>query len=116
MTKTITMTTMTAMTSMTSPRRASTLLPAVFPLWAALAAGCAGQHPPAPATVQAAPAPGMRTPDAILADAVAATGGVAGWAAHKTAHIKLTVSLQGMGMGGPAEHFQTNANRSLTLT
>ena len=37
-------------------------------------------------------------------------------AAHKTAHIKLTVSLQGMGMGGPAEHFQTNANRSLTLT
>ena len=41
---------------------------------------------------------------------------MAGWAAHKTAHIKLTISLQGMGMGGPAEHFQTNANRSLTLT
>ena len=64
----------------------------------------------------AAAAARLRTPDAILADAVAATGGVAGWAAHKTAHIKLTISLQGMGMGGPAEHFQTNANQSLTLT
>jgi hypothetical protein len=109
---------------MTTTRRAPLLLPVAsrcLAALAALAAGCAGQQPPAPATAQAAPAaasvaPGVRTPDAILADAVAATGGVAGWAAHKTAHIKLTVSLQGMGMGGPAEHFQTNANRSLTLT
>ncbi len=101
------------MTKPTNMRGASILLPFV----AALAAGCAGKQPPAPATAQAAPAaPGVRTPDAILADAVAATGGVAGWAAHKTAHIKLTISLQGMGMGGPAEHFQTNANQSLTLT
>ena len=89
----------------------------LFPFIAVLAAGCAGKQPPAPATAQAAPtAPGARTPDAILADAVAATGGVAGWAAHKTAHIKLTISLQGMGMGGPAEHFTTNTDRSLTLT
>jgi len=117
MTMTITMTTMTVMTT---KRRVSIFLPFVYPLVAALA-GCAGKQPTAPATAQAAPAaasvtPGARTPDAILADAVAATGGVAGWAAHRTAHIKLTVSLQGMGMGGPAEHFQTNANRSLTLT
>ncbi len=109
---TITMTKTTNLT--TEPRRASLLFPFVAVL---AAAGCAGKQPPAPATAQGAPAaPGMRTPDAILADAVAATGGVAGWAAHKTAHIKLTISLQGMGMGGPAEHFQTNANRSLTLT
>jgi len=105
---------------MTSSRSASILLAVVCPLGAVLAAGCAGKQPTAPATAQAASAgsmgAGARTPDAILADAVAATGGVAGWAAHKTAHIKLTVSLQGMGMGGPAEHFQTNANRSLTLT
>ena len=95
--------------------RASILVP-LFPLLTSLAGGCAGKQPPAaPATAQAAPT-GGRTPDAILADAVAATGGVAGWAAHKTAHIKLTINLQGMGMGGPAEHFQTNANRSLTLT
>jgi hypothetical protein len=104
---------------MTMTTRASTL-----PLLTLLAAGCAAKQPPAPATAQAAPAaaaatplaPGLRTPDAILADAIAATGGVAGWAAHKTAHIKQTVSLAGMGMGGPAEHFQTNTNRSLTLT
>ena len=96
----------------------------MFLLLSATAIGCAAKQPPAPATPQSAPAAvqaaplaaGPRTPDAILADAVAATGGVAGWAAHKTAHIKLTMSLQGMGMGGPAEHFQTNANRSLTLT
>jgi hypothetical protein len=81
------------------------------------AAGCAAKQPPPPATAQAAPAtPGARTPDAILADSIAATGGAAAWGAHKTAHIKLTVSLQGMGMGGPAEHFQTSANKSLTLT
>jgi hypothetical protein len=111
---TITMTKPTNGTTLT--RGASILLfPFVFPLVAVLAAGCAGKQP-APATAQGAPASAVRTPDAILADAVAATGGVAGWAAHKTAHIKLTISLQGMGMGGPAEHFQTNANRSLTLT
>jgi hypothetical protein len=86
---------------------------------AGCAAGCAAKQTPSPATAQtaAAPAPpGARTPDAILADAVAATGGAAAWNAHKTAHIKLTVSLQGMGMAGPAEHFQTNTNKSLTLT
>ncbi len=107
------------MTMMTTTTRALVLL--LFP---ALAAGCAAKQPPAPVTAQAAPATapatpaaaGLRTPDAILADAVAATGGVAGWAAHKTAHVKLTITLQGMGMAGPEEHFQTNANRSLTLT
>jgi len=107
----------------TMTTRASTLtglplfaLLALLALPTVFAAGCAGKQPE-PATAKAAPtAPGVRTPDAVLADAVAATGGVAGWAAHKTAHIKLTISLQGMGMGGPAEHFQTNANRSLTLT
>ena len=109
------------MPTTTTPRGAPLFLPftSAFTLaaLAALASGCASKQPPAAATAQAAPAtPGLRTPDAILADAVAATGGVAGWAAHKTAHIKLTISLQGMGMGGPAEHFQTNTNRSLTLT
>jgi hypothetical protein len=118
MTISMTKMTMTMTTTSSSARRASILL---FPFVAALAGGCAGKQPPVPATAQGAHAvasavPGARTPDAILADAVAATGGVAGWAAHKTAHVKLTISLQGMGMGGPAEHFQTNTNRSLTLT
>jgi hypothetical protein len=79
------------MTKTTMPRHASLLLPTVFTCITALAAGCAGKQGPAAATAQATP--GLRAPDAILADAVAATGGVAGWAAHKTAHIKLTISL-----------------------
>jgi hypothetical protein len=85
---------------------------------AAHATGCAAKQTPPSATTQAAGAAptGARTADAILTDAVVATGGAAAWGIHKTAHIKLTVSLQGMGMGGPAEHFQTNANKSLTLT
>jgi hypothetical protein len=112
----MTMTQFTTKTMSSATRRASIQLPFLFPLVTMLAAVCAGKQP-GPATARAAPAtPGLRAPDSILADAVAATGGVAGWAAHKTAHIKLTISLQGMGMGGPAEHFQTNANRSLTLT
>ncbi len=100
----------------TSPLPTSVLLCGAFA--AALAASCAAKQPPPPATAQAAPPtpPGVRTPDAILADAVTATGGAAAWNAHRTSHVKLTVSLQGMGMGGPAEHFQTNANKSLTLT
>jgi hypothetical protein len=57
-----------------------------------------------------------RSPKTILADAIAATGGSAAWAAHKTVHVKMTIGLQGMGMGGPAEHFQTKANKSLTIS
>jgi hypothetical protein len=77
--------------------------------------GCATQ--PRPATATAAPvAAGARTPDAILADAVQATGGAAAWRAHKTAHIKLTIAFAGMAMGGPAEHFQTDTDKSLTVT
>jgi hypothetical protein len=90
---------------------------------AGVVAGCAttpaaGPAQPAPAAATPAPtvAAGARTVDAILADAVAATGGAAAWDAHRTAHVKLTVNLQGMGMGGPVEHFQTKANKSLTLT
>jgi hypothetical protein len=86
-----------------------------------LSMGCAAQPPPAAATAQAAPggaaaAPGLRSPDAILADAVAATGGAAAWAAHQTIHAKLTMSFAGMAMGGPADHYQTRTNKALTVT
>jgi hypothetical protein len=69
--------------------------------------------PPAPPAVAGSK---PRTPKAILADAIAATGGAAAWAAHKTMHVKLTIGLQGMAMDGPAEHFQTKTNKSLTVT
>ncbi|HLK91188.1 MAG TPA: hypothetical protein VKZ18_14920 [Polyangia bacterium] len=98
----------------------------LLPLTAALAlaVGCAAQPPPAAATAQAAPgapaqtatAPGLRSPDAILADAIAATGGAAAWAAHQTIHAKLTMSFAGMAMSGPADHYQTRADKSLTVT
>jgi hypothetical protein len=98
-------------TPLKSTRPVSTLL---FGL--ALAAGCAAQQRPPEAVVQATPAAaGSRTPDAILADAVKATGGAA-WHAHKTSHLKLTLAFEGMNMGGPAEHFQTDTDKALTVT
>ncbi len=108
MTKTTTMTTTTKMTSRLLPTAAAV----------ALALGCAAQPPPAAATAQAAPPspPGQRAPEAILADAVAATGGAAAWAAHQTLHAKLTMSFAGMAMSGPADHYQTRGDKSLTVT
>jgi len=87
------------------------------------AAGCASNPPPAATTPAPAgtstskPAAGgkLRSPEAILADAVAATGGAAAWNAHKTAHYKMETTLQGMGMGGVGERFQTNTDKSLTV-
>lgn len=82
--------------------------------------GCASATPPSAATPAtpgaSAAAPGVRPPDAILADSIAAMGGADAWNAHKTVHLKVTVVLQGMAMGGPAEHFQTNTNKALTVT
>jgi hypothetical protein len=88
--------------------------------------GCASSPPPPPApaaaasTATSAPPPAsappsakLRTPDEILADAVKATGGEAAWNAHKTAHYKVETTLQGMGMGGTGERFQTRGDKSL---
>ena len=92
-------------------------------LWSSLAvtlalSACASARAPQPASPAAAApvAGGLRSPDAILADSIAATGGAPAWNAHRTVHLKVTVTLQGMAMGGPAEHFQTNANKSLTVS
>ena len=83
-----------------------------------LAAGaCASSPAPQPPTLTLTPAPpGLRPPDAILADAIAAMGGAAAWSGHSTVHVKVTLALQGMAMGGPAEHFQTRGNKSLTIS
>jgi zinc protease len=69
---------------------------------------------PAPAGPPAAPV-ALRPPEAILADAVAATGGAAAWNAHKTLHFKMETTLQGMGMGGTGERFQTRGDKALTI-
>jgi hypothetical protein len=81
-----------------------------------LLGGCASSPAPQAAAGPPATTSGARTPEAILADSVAATGGLPTWNAHRTVHLKVTVALQAMAMGGPAEHFQTSADKSLTLT
>jgi hypothetical protein len=78
---------------------------------------------PAPAPAPAKPAPAkpapakpaaLRTPEAILADAVQAMGGAAAWNAHKNMHVKMETTLQGMGIGGSGERFSTSTDKSLT--
>jgi len=81
-----------------------------------LLGGCASSAAPQPATGPSPAVSGPRTPDAVLADSIAATGGLQTWNAHKTVHVKRTVALQAMAMDGPEEQFQTRANKSLTLT
>ena len=91
---------------------------------------CASSAPPpaaSAAATPAAPAPGTagappqvsggpRSPQAILADAVAATGGAAAWNAHKSAHYQIETVFQGMGMGGTGERFATREGKSFTVT
>ena len=64
---------------------------------------------PAPAAVAAA-----RPPQAILADAVKATGGEAAWNAHKTARYRVETVFQGMGLSGSGERFVTRAGKAFT--
>src|SRR6187401_3315584 len=88
-------------------------------------AACASNPPPpaaaatattaAPASAPPAAAAKARTPEEILADAVTATGGAAAWNAHKTAHYTVETTLQGMGMSGKGERFQTITDKSLTV-
>jgi hypothetical protein len=104
------------------------------PAWILLAAVACASNPPPPAATpptaappaavaatpaksEAAPAPPAkpRTPDEILADAVKATGGADAWNAHKTIHCKIETTLQGMGMGGAGDHYQTHADKALTI-
>jgi hypothetical protein len=106
-----------------------------------LVVGCASNPPPPPAAGAPAPAPAAasapaapstaaapvpapappiapakpRAPEEILADAVKATGGADAWNAHKTVHMKIETTLQGMGMGGSGDHFQTRTDKALTI-
>ena len=66
-------------------------------------------QPTAPALVTA-----VRSPQAILADAVKATGGEAAWNAHKTARYRVDTVFQGMGLSGSAERFVTRTGKAFT--
>lgn len=94
-----------------------------------LGAACAQSPPPpaaTPAAAAAAPAPGAaaavapaapaaRTPQAILADAVLATGGEAAWNAHKTARFRVESVFQGMAMRSDGERFVTRGGKALEV-
>ena len=95
----------------TAPASASSATSTAAAAPASAAAGCAG------GSARGAARPKLRAPEAILADAVKATGGAAAWNAHKTAHYKVETTLQGMGMGGTGERYQTRGDKSLmTMT
>lgn len=84
-------------------------------------AATAAAHPPptpTPGPAPALPAPALhtRSPQAVLADVVQATGGAAAWNAHKTAHFKIETVFQGMGMGGTGDRFATRENKSMSVT
>ena len=55
-----------------------------------------------------------RSPQAILADAVKATGGEAAWNAHKTARYHVETVFQGMGLSGSGERFVTRTGKAFT--
>jgi len=80
------------------------------------AANPAATPAPGPAPALPAPALNTRSPQAVLADAVQATGGVAAWNAHKTAHFKIETVFQGMGMGGTGDRFATREDKSMSVT
>jgi hypothetical protein len=100
-----------------------------------LGGACASQPPPPPAApavvAAAAPAPGpasappaaaaptakpARSPQAILADAIQATGGAAAWNGHHSMHTRMELTFQGMGIGGSGERLSTKSDKTLTVT
>jgi hypothetical protein len=97
------------------PPAATTTPPATTPPSATTPAPRSTSGPTSASAAPAAPAVKLRAPQEILADAVKATGGAAAWNAHKTAHFKMETVLQGMGMGGVGERFQTRTDKSLTV-
>ncbi len=98
---------------------------AIAALVVLLGACCAAAPPPAPTTAPPSgaiptpalgPTPTTRTPQAVFADAIQATGGEAAWNAHQTAHFKIETVFQGMGMGGTGDRYATRGNKSMSVT
>lgn len=83
---------------------------------AAVAAPTAAPARPAPAAKTAASLPPARPVDAILHDVVEALGGAAALNAHHSLREKMTITFQGLGITGTAEHVSAAGDKALTTT
>lgn len=109
-----------------SPRVARSLLVAVFV--AVFVAGFVGTplaHAEAPVPVRpvtkpvAAPvakAAPTRAVEAIIADTLKAMGGAEALGKHRSLRTKMTITFQGLGISGTAEHLGAAGDRALTIT
>src|SRR4051794_13630562 len=73
-------------------------------------AGPAAAKPPAAKRTAAPP----RSPDAILADAAAATGGDAPWQAHRSMEVTTEIEYRKMAMSATRTQVTTSKNKSLS--
>ena len=64
----------------------------------------------------AAPAVPVRPVDDILKDIVKAMGGAEAMAKHKSLRTKMTITFQGLGISGTAEHLAAAGDKALTIT
>jgi len=87
----------------------------------ALLVGLAGPRPargePAKAATAPAAKPGpARSVDAIIADTIKAMGGAEALRKHHSLRSKMTITFQGLGITGTAEHLVAEGDRALTIT
>src|SRR5204863_232426 len=60
--------------------------------------------------------PPPRTVDEILRDMIKAEGGAEAMAKHHSLHTKMTITFQGLGINGTAEHYAAAGDKALTIT
>src|SRR6187549_2911178 len=72
--------------------------------------------PAKPAAKAAAPAVRVRPVDDILKDLVTAMGGAEALSKHKSVRTKMTITFQGLGISGTAEHIAAVGDKALTIT
>lgn len=76
------------------------------------------QVPAAAATASGGPPllPPPRPVDAIVSDLVTALGGAAATTRHRSMHVKMEITFNGLGITGTVERFAAEGDRALTIT
>jgi hypothetical protein len=72
--------------------------------------------PPASKPAPKPPAVPLRPVDDILKDVVKALGGAEAMGKHKSVRTKMTITFQGLGISGTAEHIAAVGDKALTIT